>query len=173
MKTLVFVCFIAAALNMHAQHISKEMLKPLEVLIGNWKVEANMRLSKTGPWEKTNATSNFKKSVGESIFEEEYIGTKEGRVFTFRTWLGNDNRTKRYQRVSVDSDHGVLLLYEGDLQNDTLTLQTQFPLADYILHLRVQYRIASKDRFILENARSTDGGKTWDMTSQLIYNRTK
>jgi Protein of unknown function (DUF1579) len=167
--------FILLVCSFHAsaQHVSKEQLKPLEVLLGDWKVEANMRLSKTGPWEKSVATSSFKKSVGETIFEEDYFGTKEGRVFTFRTWLANDNRTKRYQKVSVDSDHGLLVLYEGELQNDTLTLLTQLQLADFTLHLRVQYILTSSDKFIVENARSADGGKTWDMTSQLIYNRAK
>ena len=129
MKKAFTLIFLICALTTYAQHISKEMLKPLEPLVGSWDVEANMRLSKSGPWEETNATSNFKKSVGESIFEEEYIGTKEGRVFTFRTWLANDNRTKLYQKVSVDSDHGVLVLYEGMLQNDTLSLHTQFEVA--------------------------------------------
>lgn len=173
MKISATLILLACSFGVSAQHVSKEMLKPLEVLVGNWKVEAKMRLSKTGPWEKTNATSNFKKSGGESIFEEDYIGTKDGREFTFRTWLANDNRTKRYQKVSVDSDHGVLVLYEGLLQNDTLTLLTQLQLTDYTLHLRVQYILESKDKFLVENARSTDGGKTWDMTSQLLYNRIK
>jgi hypothetical protein len=171
MKKLVLIYFIGATITINAQHVSHEMLKPLEVLLGNWKVEANMRLSKTGPWEKSLATSNFKKNVGESIFEEEYIGTKEGREFTFRTWLANDNRTKLYQKVSVDSDHGVLVLYEGTLQNDTLTLLKQMQLPDFTLYARVQYILASSDKFIVENARSTDAGKTWDMTSQLTYNR--
>jgi hypothetical protein len=172
-RKLTLMYLLAAVITSHAQHLSHEMLKPLEVLLGDWNVDANMRLSKTGPWEKTKATSHFKKSVGESIFEEEYAGTKEGRVFTFRTWLANDNRSKRYQRVSVDSDHGVLVLYEGLLQNDTLTLLTQMQMPQYTLHLRVQYLFISNDKFMAESSRSTDGAKTWDTTSQLTYHRAK
>lgn len=173
MKKTATLFLIVCVAQSYAQHISKEMLKPLEQLVGSWNVEANMRLSKTGPWEKSNATSIFRKSVGESIFEEEYTGTKEGRVFTFQTWIANDNRTKLYQKVSVDSDHGVLVLYEGTLQKDTLSLQTQLQLTDYLLILRVQYIFISNDSFTVENARSVDGGKSWDMTSQFTYTRTK
>jgi hypothetical protein len=156
-----------------SQHISKEELKPLNSIIGEWKVEADMRLSKNGPWEKSEARSVIKKAIGETIFEEDYAGTKQGRVLTMKSWLGNDNRTKLYQRIAVDSDHGVLIVYEGKLDNNMLTLQTSLNLNGVQLLLRVQYKIESTDSFTVENSRSTDKGETWDRTGASKYNRIK
>jgi hypothetical protein len=43
-----------------AQHISEEELKPLRFLVGEWRVEVEARLSKQGPWEKSEARSAIK-----------------------------------------------------------------------------------------------------------------
>lgn len=151
---------------------STNLLKPLEGLIGNWKIEASMRLSKNGPWENSAARSTIEKAVGELIFEEHYSGTKQGRPYTLRAWLGNDNRTTLYQRVAVDSDHGVLTVYEGTFANDTLTLKTIVVINGITLHLRVQYFLNFPDAFTVETSRSIDGNG-WDLTSRLKYSRLK
>lgn len=155
-----------------SQHISKEKLKPLNFLVGNWKVEVDARLSRNGPWEKSEATSTIKKAIGETIFEEEYKGTKEGRILTAKAWLGNDNRTKLYQRIWVDSDHGVLMVQEGELKDKTLTLQSVLDLNGTRLVLRIQYIFNGNDSFTVESSRSTDDGKTWDRTGTSKYSRT-
>jgi hypothetical protein len=154
-----------------AQHISEEELKPLNFLTGEWRVEVDARLSKQGPWEKSEARSVIKRIIGETIFEEEFSGTRQGKAFTAKSWLGNDNRTKLYQRVFVDSEHGVLVLYEGRLEDKSLTLQTEFNLLQAHLLLRIQYTLVTEDLFTIESARSADEGKTWDHTGRSIYNR--
>jgi hypothetical protein len=170
--TLVFLLSVISILA-SAQHVSQEMLKPLDFLVGEWTIEAHRRLAKNGPWDISKATATFQKVVGESVFEEHQVGTKDGKSLEVRTWLANDNRTKLYQRVSVDSDHGVLSLFQGDLKHDTLSLSTQLQLPDLTVFLRHRYIFVSKDKFVFESARSTDAGQTWDMTSRLTYNRVK
>lgn len=153
--------------------ISREELMPLNVLAGEWDVDVDARLSKQGPWEKSKARSIITKTVGETIFEEEYTGTKQGHSVSMKSWLGNDNRTKLYQRVAVDSDHGVLMVFEGKLENDLLTLHASVHLSEVRLLLRTQYRMVSTEFFTIESFRSLDEGKTWDRTGPLKYTRRK
>jgi hypothetical protein len=173
MRAYLCLCLLIGGFGAAAQHISEEALKPLNFLVGEWKVEVEARLSKSGPWEKSEARSVIKKIIGESVFEDEYTGTKQGRVLTAKSWLANDNRTRLYQKVFADSDHGVLILYEGKLEDKTLTLQTDLQLNDVHLLIRSQYHFISHDLFTIESARSTDEGKTWDKTGMLKYSRVK
>jgi hypothetical protein len=78
MRSLLIVWAIALLGNASAQHISKEELAPFNFLVGNWKVDVDARLSKNGPWEKSEARSVIKKEIGETIFEEEYPEQKKG-----------------------------------------------------------------------------------------------
>jgi hypothetical protein len=171
MRSLCILFAFLSSLELFGQVISKEELKPLHFLIGEWAVEADMRLSKNGPWEKSKARSVIKMSIGETIFEEEYTGTKQGRALIARSWLGNDNRTKLYQRIWVDSDHGVLVVQEGTLENKLMTFQSRLDLNGTRLILRIQYKLLSNDSFAVESSRSTDEGKTWDRTGTLSYSR--
>lgn len=173
MRLLFLGSALATSLFISAQYISQEELKALHFLTGNWSVAADVRLSKNGPWEKSQAKSVIKKSIGETIFEEEFTGTKQGRVLIAKSWLGNDNRTKLYQRIWVDSDHGVLMIQEGKLEDKLLNLLSTLDLNETKLTLRVQYKLVSDDLFMVESSRSTDGGKTWDRTGTLTYSRAK
>ena len=131
------------------------------------------RLSKQGPWEKSKARSVIKKAICETIFEEEYAGTKQGHSLSVKSWLGNDNRTKLYQRVAVDSDHGVLIVFVGKLENNLLTLHASLHLNEVHLLQRIQYRFISNETFTIESFRSVDEGQTWDRTRILKYTRIK
>ncbi len=170
------ICFIVFFTLMKANSFTQNMiigeeLLPLNFLAGEWDVESDVRLSKQGPWEKSKARSVIKRAVGETIIEEEYTGTKQGHSFYFKSWLGNDNRTKLYQRVAVDSDHGVLILFEGKLENDSLTLHASLQLNEVHLLHKIQYLIISNEFFTIESFRSVDEGKTWDRTGTLKYTR--
>ena len=171
MRTLCILFVFSYTTQLLGQEASRDELGRLHFLVGEWTVEADMRLSKNGPWEKSRAGSVIKKSIGDTIFEEEYTGTKQGRKLIARSWLGNDNRTKLYQRIWVDSDHGVLMVQEGTLDNKLLTLLSNLDLNGTKLILRIQYRFLNNDSFTVESSRSTDEGKTWDRTGTLTYSR--
>ena len=154
-----------------AQQTAEHPIHSLGFLAGEWNVVAEIRLSRDGPWETSEAQSLIHRAVGATILEEEYTGKKQGRVFSAKAWFANDNRTKKYQKVFVDSDHGVLVHYEGELLEDLLTLYTEFDLNGIRLKLRSQYKFVSEDEFTAESARSTDGGGSWDRTGTLTYKR--
>lgn len=53
----------------------REELTALEFLQGEWLVEVNARLSKNGPWEKSEAMAVIRKVVGGTVYEEQLTGT--------------------------------------------------------------------------------------------------
>jgi hypothetical protein len=173
MKRLLHLFLILGFFQLDAQHISEEELKPLDFLVGEWNVQAEVRLSKQGPWEKSDAKSVIRKIMNESVLEEEYNGTKQGHTITSKTLLANDNRTKLYQKVFVDSDHGTLILYEGKLENKILNLYYKFNLNGVDLILRSQYSLISENSFTVVSSRSVDNGTTWDRTGALTYTRAR
>ena len=162
-------------LTTYAQTAPKdsENLKALEFLIGEWTITVDARLSKEGPWERSLARSSIKKAVGNTIFEEEVIGTRQGRDWVARCWIAVDNRTLKYQWAFVDSDHGVLEMYEGDMSNDSLILQKEIIFPQSKVLRRIVYSNFSTNTFIVRSMRSADNGKTWDLTGTSQYERVK
>ena len=73
-----------------------------------------------GPWEKTNGTASIKKTLGGSFIEEEYSGTKEGKPFLWKVFFARNNMTHLFQRTFIDSDHGVLMEFEGKKESGSL-----------------------------------------------------
>jgi hypothetical protein len=173
MKNLLVIvlCSVITGTTINAQHISAGALKPLDFMIGEWNVEVDARLSKQGPWEQSKGHSTIVKIVGGSVIQDQFTGTKQGRELTSVAMLANDNRTKLYQKVFVDSDHGMLLLYEGKLEGKLLSLFYKFNLNGVDLTLRSQYNLIAENEFTVESARSTDNGVTWDRTGTMRYTR--
>ena len=167
---LFFGCLTA-----YAQTAPKdsENLKALEFMMGEWTITVDARLSKDGPWERSKARSSIKKAVGNTIFEEEVIGTRQSRDWVARCWIAVDNRSSRYQWAFVDSDHGVLELYEGDMSNDSLILQKEIIFPQARVLRRIIYSNISTNSFIVRSMRSADNGKTWDLTGTSQYERVK
>jgi hypothetical protein len=163
------ICFHRLA----AQHVSAEAMKPLDFMVGEWNVDVDVRLSKQGPWEQSKAKSTITKIAGGSVIQDQFTGTKQGRELTSLALLSNDNRTKLYQKVFVDSDHGTLILYEGKLENKLLSLFYKFNLNGTDLLLRSQYNLISENEFTVESSRSLDNGLSWDRTGTLKYVRVR
>ncbi len=173
-RSIVVVLFFGCPTT-YAQTAPKdsENLTALEFLMGEWVITVNVRLSKDGPWERSNAQSSIKKAIGNTIFEEEVTGTRQGRDWVARCWIAVDNRTLKYQWAFVDSDHGVLELYEGDLSNDSLILQKEIIFPQSRVLRRIIYSNFSADSFVVRSMRSADDGKTWDLTRTSQYQRVK
>ena len=175
LRKAILVAFLLGSPGVYGQQPPKlsENLKALEFLVGEWTITVDARLSKNGPWERSSARSSVKKAVGDTILEEEVRGTRQDRDWVARCWIAVDNRTLRYQWVFVDSDHGVLELYEGDLSNDTLTLQKEIIFPQSKVLRRIVYSGLSTNSFNVRSMRSVDNGKTWDLTGTSHYERLK
>lgn len=170
--TVMLVLGCLAAFPQQVPTDSKN-LKALEFLAGEWTIDVDARLSKDGPWERSKARSSIKKAVGNTIFEEEVTGSRNGRDWVARCWIAVDNRSSKYQWAFVDSDHGVLELFEGDMSNDSLILQKEIILAQSRILRRIIYSNFSANSFTVRSMRSADNGKTWELTGTSRYERDK
>lgn len=166
------LCMVGTAYTQPSPKDS-EKLKALELLVGDWTIYVDSRLSKDGPWETSKAQSSIKKAVGDTILEEEVIGTRQGRQWIAHCWIAVDNRTSLYQWAFVDSDHGVVELYEGDMSSDGLILEKQIILPQSKVLRRIKYAELSPDSFTVHSLRSADNGNTWDLTGRSRYERVK
>ena len=160
---------IAASLCAQAPAIQ---INELDFLVGNWKVEVESRLSMNGPWEKSTGSSLIRKILKNTILEEEFTGTRQGEPFLIKSIFGINNATNQFQKVFADSEHGVLVQYEGNRVNDTLFLQKNWLYANgNSVMLRVAYYKISADEFLLESMRMPPGATAWDVTGRMRYKR--
>lgn len=145
-------------------------LEGLDFLIGDWIVESNMRLG-DGKWEQTSATSQIKPDLSGCLLNERFTGSRESRPFTALGIMGFNSVTGKLQRVWSDSEHGLLILYEGSRSGREMILDTEVLLNGNKVKLRNVYFEISRDSFRLESRRSHDDGKTWITVSKLLYKR--
>ena len=95
-------------------------LSELNVLVGSWNVTAENRLSANGPWETNNGTAVIKKSTGGACLEEEYTGALNNKSFFTKSIIAFDHFGNKFQRTFIDSEHGVLVDFDGIKNADTI-----------------------------------------------------
>jgi hypothetical protein len=142
----------------------------LDFLIGDWNVDANVRLA-DGTWEKSSATTEIKADLSGCLLSERFTGMRAGHTFSALALMAFNNTSKRLQRVWSDSEHGLLVMYEGNRSGNEIIMETEILLDGKSVKLRNAYLEISGSAFSLESGRSTDGGKTWITVTKLQYKR--
>jgi len=173
-KRLSFYFLFLLTTNAFSQQtVDKIKLDALDFLVGEWKVDTDSRLSAQGPWEKSEGTATIHKTLNATLIEEEFTGTRTGKPFLIKTLFGINNANNKFQRVFADSEHGVLIEFEGAKNNDSLYFDKTWTYTNgSSVKLRVVYRIISKDEFVLENMRMPQQATEWDITGRMKYTRT-
>lgn len=177
--SLALVLFVLLAADIaHAQEAAfvpcrQPELEALSFLVGAWDVDAEVRLSREGPWETSTGTAEISRDVGGCVFVENFTGTRQGRALEARAILAWHPDRAVVQRLFVDSDHGLLLITEGEGVSGGKDLEVFADVETRMgpVRLRTAYREISANGFVVESARSIDGGATWDVTSRLRYTR--
>lgn len=165
-----FCIFIVKGHSQDADHANK--LGQLDFIIGDWKLNVDTRLSSDGPWERTEGRSKIRKTLNEALIEEEFTGTRENKPFLTKTLFALNSSTNKYQRVFVDSEHGVLIEFEGAKNKDTIYFDRQWVYTNgSTVKLRVAYYILSKDEFFVESMRMPQQSTKWDITGRMRYKR--
>ena len=151
-----------------------EQLAKLNFLLGDWKIDVETRLSAQGPWEKSQATSAIRKTLNSSLIEEDFTGQRQGKDFRSKTLFGVNNMNARYQRVFADSDHGVLIDFEGVRSKDSIYFDRlwSYPNGSTV-KLRVLYLLGTSDEFVVVNLRMPQQQTEWDITGRMKYTRIK
>ncbi|HXV12971.1 MAG TPA: DUF4440 domain-containing protein [Candidatus Krumholzibacteria bacterium] len=139
-------------------------------LPGEWTVHAEDRLG-NGTWETTDARCWVTKELRGCMLSVRYFGSRAGGPFEARGYYGFDSIQGKLQQVWIDGEHGMLVTYAGSKVGDAIVLDYPFVLRGQPTILRAVYSEISKDAFHLEDSRSSDGGKTWDVTSRYAFTR--
>jgi hypothetical protein len=176
-RSFLFFVLTILSFTLLAQHnneTSKQKLKRLDFLLGQWSVEVEGRLSAQGPWENSNGTSEIIKTLDSTLVEEEFRGTREGRPFLSKTLFAINNQTNSMQRIFIDAPHGVLIDFEGAIKGDSIIFDKTWTIANAsTVKLRVVYTIMSNDNFMLETMRMPQGQTKWDVNGRMRYKRIK
>ena len=162
--------FAIAAVRQNLSPCYHKELDSLGFLAGDWIVEANV---KTGDdkWEQSSATSQIKPDLSGCLFVERFAGSRAGHSFSSLGIMGFNSVSGKLQRVWSDSEHGILILYEGHRNGKEMILYSEVVLNGNRVKLRHAYLDITRDSFRLESARSQDDGKTWITVSKLQYQR--
>jgi len=177
MKPVVYLLALSLTFFVNAKsqdtNTAQQLLKSLDFLMGNWVVTTELRLSAQGPWEKTSGSSVIKKVVGAAIIEEDYSGTHQGKAYFTRSMFAINNMNMKYQLIFADSDHGVMIDFEGVGINDSSFIfdKTWTYTNQSTVKLRTVYTLISKNEFKVENMRMPQGTEIWDVTGRRNYKR--
>ena len=145
-------------------------LGDIEFLIGDWTVEANVRLG-DDKWEPSSAASRISPDLSGCLLNERFTGTRAGHAFSAIAMMGFNSTTGRLQRMWSDSEHGLLIIYEGKRNGNEMILETEVQLDGRKVKLRNSYLAITRNSFRLESGRSVDDGKTWITVTKLEYTR--
>ncbi len=149
-------------------------LDALDFLTGEWSVEVDWRLSMQGPWEKSTAQSSFTRTLQNNLIEEEFSGKREGKDFPGRTLFAFNSQTGRYQRVFIDGPHGVLIDFEGAIENGKIIFDRTWAYANgKTAKLSVTSTVISDDSFIVESMRMPETATDWAVNGRMTYTRIK
>ncbi|HEV7643203.1 MAG TPA: DUF1579 family protein [Pyrinomonadaceae bacterium] len=167
---LAIVLSASSAFSQNTAPCYHQEFEALRFLEGNWEVESNTK-SGDGKWEKTKAVSQIGPELSGCLLKEQFSGSRSGRPFNILALIAYNGTSKKMQRAWSDSEHGLLILYDGEKTGDQMILTTAIDLDGKKVLLRIAYTEIKNDSFKVESGRSHDEGKTWITTSTLLYKR--
>jgi hypothetical protein len=138
---------------------------------GSWEVTWRDRLA-PGRYDMTLARAMIESTAGDCGLLERFEGTREGRPFSALALIG-PSAGDSLQRIWQDSAHGTLLEYGALAAVRPLRFEWSRSLGERVLRLRHTYLTVAADSFVTETELSPDGGRSWDVVSQLIYRRAR
>ncbi len=171
-KVSIFFPLLFLTTTLIAQQVPTNKLEDLFFLTGTWKIITETRLSANGPWETTEASATVVKTVGGTMLEENYTGTRQTKPFIAKTLMAVNNQTQKLQRFFIDSEHGVIVDFEGGKNGDSLVFDKTWTYANKsTVKLRVVYKLVSPTEFIIESMRMPESMTTWDVTGRMRYRK--
>lgn len=141
----------------------------LSGLIGTWQVVARDRIS-PGNYETNKGVSVISSDIAGCSISEAYQGVFKNKAYAISaTMLLIDSM--KLQRTYHDSEHASLMLFEGNISGDVITLYWYRDQEKR--KMQVKYELVKKgaDAFEWKTELSTDYGVTWQITHHWQYER--
>jgi Protein of unknown function (DUF1579) len=96
--------------------------KRLEALVGDWRLDAEFRISPAAKWEKTAGRASYKKILGGRFVTEEASINLMGNQFEWMGIYGYDLRALKYTAIWVDNGDTGIERAEGKMDDAGKTL---------------------------------------------------
>jgi len=143
----------------------------LQALVGTWAVDAEFRSGDS--WESAPGRASIRADLGGCVVVVHYEGTRFEKPYSFLAILGANgpDAAKPMQEVFVHSQHGIVSLSTGRIENGQLALDDAPSVGGRTVLIRHVYFDAGPDGFRYESRRSTDRGASWTVTSRARYRR--
>ena len=149
------------------EKIPLEYMKKLNSILGEWDT-VHFEYTDEGEWKKTAISKTiFTKKLKGKLIVEEIRNLKPATGFIVETAITYDQYRHLYRLSAIDDTYGLMDIYEGKLENNTLVVTnlragTHFPTKEGgKMHFRLTFEEADHNNreFLVE--RSSDEGQTW------------
>jgi hypothetical protein len=156
-----------------------EFHKKLTPLVGSFKLSSKFRMAPGQPWTETKSTSEAEWILGDRFLAQKVVGDPiMGMPFPYEGFgiMGYDNMKKKYTSVWMDNLGTMTMVFEGTGSADgkNLTLLSEFidPMTGAKSHMKLVYRVAGTERYILQMYSPGPDGKEF-MTMEIVHERVK
>lgn len=165
---LIFLCIL-----FHSQGQSYSCANSntgfLERALGEWKVATKDRIA-VDEYEENNGTAIVSRSIEGCGISISFRGTYKKKPYA-REAIITGLDSVRIQMVSMDSEHGGFLTYDGQLVNDTLKVTWYRNKEKGKLISMHKLYFIDTNVFDFSSFLSTDYGKTWALTHQRLFEK--
>lgn len=152
------------------------MMQKLAMLEGTWSMVTEIKSEADGSWQAVPAQQVTIGYRHKDLMLAEIPANVNTPGFHMESYITYDQYRKVYRKAAVDDVWGVMDLYEGVLEGDTIVFTnlaagTSFPVAEGVWrHFRLTLELKEGPRK-MHIEKSDDGGKTWRPAFRVTYNR--
>lgn len=165
---LLFLCILFHSQG-QSYSCSNRNASFLEGAIGEWQVATKDRIA-VGKYEENNGTARISPSIEGCGISISFRGTYKEKPYAREAIVTGFDST-RIQMVSMDSEHGGFLTYDGQLDSDTLKVTWYRNKENGKLLSMYKLYFIDANEFYFSSFLSTDYGKTWALTHQRLFER--
>ena len=141
----------------------------LKNALGEWTVQTTDRVA-IGQYESNQGKATISNAIAGCGIDISFDGIYKGKPYARKAIITGIDSIN-IQMVSMDSEHGGFLTYEGQLADEKLELVWYRDQS--VGRLRSKYELHFKDesQFEFSSYLSTDHGETWALTHQRIFSK--
>jgi hypothetical protein len=165
---MLFLVVAAAAAAAAPAPCTQHGWDKLLALVGKWTVPFTFRTA-PGQFEQGVARSHVRFGPVPCTIVDELRGTKAGKPVAFLSVI-TISPTAKIERIFMDSEHGRLLHYEGELDGSLAGLSLDYP-PNPRFRARAELDLSNPKRPRITHLLSMDDGRSWQPVLIFRYRR--
>lgn len=140
----------------------------LRALEGSWSVDWRYRVA-PGEWLDVTATSSVRKDLMGCALVERFTAELDTIPYHAIS-IFTEPAKGRFDRLTVDSQHGGLMKHDGHLKGDTLVFVWQTKLGNLLVRTRHTFFRNAQGVSVREQYLSRGEEATWELRQRMVYN---